>query len=86
MLFDLLKILLLLVGAGMIMGGTLTGLCGVIAGEGGLFVLGFVVLAVGVAMFIAINNSFKKQRRLAQNAAKEAAGRIDGVPRPPEAP
>lgn len=85
MLFDLLKVLLLLVGAGMIIGGSLTGLCGVIAGEGGLFILGFLLLAVGLAMFIAINNSFKRQRRLAQVAA-EATGRIDGVPRPPEAP
>lgn len=82
MLFDLLKVLLLLVGAGMIIGGSLTGLCGVIAGEGGLFILGLLFFAVGLVMFIAINNSFKRQRRLAQ----EAAGRINGVPHPPEAP
>jgi hypothetical protein len=61
MLLNLLKVLLLMLGAAMIVGGSLTGLCGVIVKEGELAMMGFVPAALGLWMFIAISRSFRKK-------------------------
>jgi len=61
MLFNLLKVLLLMLGAAMIVGGSLTGLCGVIVKEGELAMMGLVPAALGLWMFIAISRSFRKK-------------------------
>jgi hypothetical protein len=63
MLLNLLKVLLLMLGAALIVGGSLTGLCGVMAGEGQIFMMGFVPAAIGLTLFIAIARTYKRPPR-----------------------
>lgn len=61
MLLNVLKILLLMLGAALIIGGSLTGLCGVIASQGEIFLMGIVPAAIGLVLFIAVARTYKKR-------------------------
>ncbi len=57
----LLKIALLMLGAAMLLGGGLVGLCGVIEGSGEVFLMGFLPGMVGLMLFIWIVGSLKSR-------------------------
>ncbi len=67
----LFKIVLLLFGAALLLGGGLAGLCGVIEGSGELFLAGFVPGMLGLMLFIWVVGSLKKKSaEPKQSAAK----------------
>jgi hypothetical protein len=63
MWLNLLKVLLLMLGAVLIVGGSLTGLCGVIVKENELVMMGLLPAALGLWMFIAIARTYKRPPR-----------------------
>jgi hypothetical protein len=83
-MLNFLKVLLLMLGAALIIGGSLTGLCGVIVKEGELAMLGFVPAALGLWMFIAISRSFRKKGQ--QTSIESGEEQPPANPLPPEQP
>lgn len=58
-LIEFAKVLVLLLGAGLIIGGSLAGLCGVIVFDGEIFLLGIVAAVAGATLFVPINRGFR---------------------------
>lgn len=87
MLLNLLKVLLLMLGAAMIVGGSLTGLCGVMANQGEIIMMGLVPAAFGVWMFITIARTYKRPPRPdSAPTSVESAEAPPASPLPPEQP
>lgn len=84
MLLNLLKVLLLMLGAALIVGGSLTGLCGVMANQGEIIMMGLVPAALGVWMFITIARSFRKKGQ--QTSTESGEEQPPASPLPPEQP
>jgi len=59
----LFKLALLMLGAAMLIGGGLVGLCGVIEGSGEVFMMGFLPGMLGLMLFIGIVGSLKTRRK-----------------------
>ena len=68
----LLKLAMLMLGAAMLIGGGLVGLCGVIEGRGEVFVMGFLPGMLGLALFIWIVGSLKTRRKDEGTVSKHA--------------
>lgn len=88
MLLNLLKVLLLMLGAALIVGGSLTGLCGVMANQGEIVLMGLVPAAFGVWMFIAIARTYKRPPRPdpAPTSGESGEEQPPVQPLPPERP
>lgn len=83
MWLNLLKVLLLMLGAVLIVGGSLAGLCGVLVKENELVMMGLLPAALGLWMFIAIFRSFRKKGGAESDASalepSPAAGVADAL-------
>ncbi|WP_310494741.1 hypothetical protein [Dechloromonas sp.] len=88
MLLNLLKVLLLMLGAALIVGGSLTGLCGVMANTGEIVMMGLVPAAFGVWMFVAIARTYKRPPRPdpAPTSVESGEEPPPANPQPPEQP
>lgn len=87
MLLNLLKVLLLMLGAALIIGGSLTGLCGVLANQGDIVLMGLVPAALGVWLFIAIARTYKRPAKPdPAPTSAESAEAPPASPLPPEQP
>lgn len=88
MLLNFLKVLLLMLGAALIIGGSLTGLCGVLANQGDIVLKGLVPAALGVWLFIAIARTYKRPPRPDPAPTSGASGEEQppASPLPPEQP
>lgn len=71
-LIDFVKVLVLLLGALLIAGGSLASLCGVLIAVPEMFVWGIVAAVVGAALFIPINRRFREAART--KAARQTSG------------
>ncbi|MBU1364171.1 MAG: hypothetical protein KKE51_10155 [Gammaproteobacteria bacterium] len=85
MLVNLLKVLLLMLGAALIVGGSLTGLCGVLAKQGDIVLMGVLPAVFGVWMFIAIARTYKRPAKPdPAPTSAESAEAPPANPLPPE--
>lgn len=70
----LFKIALLALGGALLIGGSLAGFCGVLAGSGELFVAGLVPGALGLILFIWVIGSLRKKPEASEQASPPEQG------------